>query len=270
MPSRVLWAVFRLSFRDLLCPPWLHDYIHETFWLDVYTMTIAWLQVIWWAFGPKEKLKVNSLKLKVLLPLLMLLLPLGMQAQDKRYTVRGVSFVMRQVKGGEFIMGTNDPKAEADERPANQVKVNDFYIGETEVTQELWEAVMGKNPSKHNGKQRPVEHVSYEDCLRFILELNRLTGKHFRLPTEKEWEYAAQHVQQAKGYMDGVREWCDSPYEEYTNPKNGFFIQLFRRQFRIVRGGSFQSTPYYIRITNRYPLVTWRRLQTVGLRLAMQ
>lgn len=271
------WVIFWLLFvnfnilpTDLLCPPWLHDYIHETFWLDVYTMTIAWLQVIWWAFGPKEKLKVNSLKLKVLLPLFMLLLPLGMQAQDKRYTVRGVSFVMRQVKGGEFIMGTNDPKAEADERPAHQVKVNDFYIGETEVTQELWEAVMGKNPSKHNGKQRPVEHVSYEDCLRFILELNRLTGKHFRLPTEKEWEYAAQHVQQAKGYMDGVREWCDSPYEEYTNPKNGFFIQLFRRQFRIVRGGSFQSTPYYIRITNRYPLVTWRRLQTVGLRLAMQ
>ena len=232
------------------------------------TPTTAWLQVIWWAMGPgKSKVEGQRSKVEGML-LLLLLLPLSMQAQDKRYTVRGVSFVMRQVQGGEFMMGTNNPQAEADERPAHQVKVNDFYIGETEVTQELWEAIMGKNPSKNNGKQRPVEHVSYDDCLVFIQQLNQLTGKHFRLPTEEEWEYAAQG-KKGRGYLDGVREWCDSPYEEYTNPKNGFFIQLFRKQFRVIRGGSFQSTPYYIRLTNRYPLVTWRRLQTVGLRLAM-
>lgn len=276
------WTIFWLLFvcfnilpTDLLCPPKIHNYIHETFWIDVYGMTIAWIQVIWWAMadgkvkGQRSKVEGQRSKVKGLLFLLMLLCTTSLQAQDKRYTVRGVSFVMRQVQGGEFMMGTNDTLAEADERPAHAVKVNDFYIGDTEVTQELWEAVMSKNPSKNNGEQRPVEHVSYDDSKVFIQRLNQLTGKHFRLPTEAEWEYAAQKVKQAKGYQDGVREWCDSPYEEYTNPKNGFFIQLFRKQFRVIRGGSFQTSPQNMRITNRYPLVTWRRLQTVGFRLAM-
>ncbi len=276
------WVIFWLLFvnfsilpTDLLCPPWLHDYIHETFWLDVYTMTIAWIQVIWWTVGP-ENLKLKTGGLKSLMFFLLLLLPATMQAQDKRYTVRGVSFVMKHVKGGCFTMGTNDQlEAEADERPAHPVRVGDFYIGDTEVSQALWLAVMGKNPSKNNGRERAVEHVSYNDCIVFIERLNQLTGRRFRLPTEEEWEYAARggHLS-VKGLglhniNDGVREWCDSPYEKYVNPQKGFFIQLFQKQFRVIRGGSFQSSSRNMRVTNRYPLVKWRRLQTVGLRLAM-
>ena len=79
--------------------------------------------------------------------------------------------------------------------------LSDYYIGETEVTQELWQAVMGSNPSYHSGNsQRPVERVSWNDCQEFIKKLNQLTGKNFRLPTEAEWEYAARGGNKSQGY----------------------------------------------------------------------
>ena len=110
-------------------------------------------------------------------------------------TVNGVSFIMVRVDGGTFTMGATDEQvndAESDEKPAHQVKLSAYSIGETEVTQELWQAVMGENPSDFKGNQRPVEQVSWGDCQDFIKKLNQLTGRKFRLPTEAEWEYAAR------------------------------------------------------------------------------
>ena len=75
-----------------------------------------------------------------------------------------------------------------------------YYIGETEVTQELWKAVMDDNPSYNKGDQLPVENISWEVCQTFIEKLNKLTNKHFRLPTEAEWEYAARGGNKSKGY----------------------------------------------------------------------
>ena len=86
------------------------------------------------------------------------------------------------------------------EYPVHSVTLSDYYIGETEVTQELWEAVMGSKPSKFKGSQRPVVQVSWNDCQEFIKKLNQLTGKHFRLPTEAEWEYAARGGDRSQGY----------------------------------------------------------------------
>ena len=78
----------------------------------------------------------------------------------------------------------------------------DYYIGETEVTQELWAAVMGNNPSRFTGNmQRPVENVSWNDCQTFIQKLNALTGANFRLPTEAEWEFAARGGRNSRGYQ---------------------------------------------------------------------
>ena len=119
-------------------------------------------------------------------------------------TVNGVSFNMIAVKGGTFTMGaTAEQGSEAsdDEKPTHQVTLSDYYIGETEVTQELWQAVMGSNPSYFTGNlQRPVESVSWDDCQEFIKKLNQLTGKTFRLPTEAEWEYVARGGSQSRGY----------------------------------------------------------------------
>ena len=119
-------------------------------------------------------------------------------------TVNGVSFNMIKVSGGTFQMGaTSEQGSDAydDERPVHSVTLSDYYIGETEVTQELWTAVMDNNPSEYKGTNLPVENVScWDDCQRFITKLNQLTGYTFRLPTEAEWEFAARGGNKSKHY----------------------------------------------------------------------
>ena len=121
------------------------------------------------------------------------------------FTVNGVSFQMVAIEGGTFTMGVDSVAVEqglanADELPAHEVTLSPYSIGQTEVTQELWQAVMGTNPSSFTGDlQRPVEQVSWEDCQEFIARLNALTGKNFRLPTEAEWEYAARGGSKSRG-----------------------------------------------------------------------
>jgi len=123
------------------------------------------------------------------------------------YTVNGVSFMMVPVDGGTFTMGVDSTAVETgvandDELPGHEVTLSSYMIGQTEVTQELWTAVMGTNPSSFTGDlQRPVEQVSWEDCQEFITRLNALTGKKFRLPTEAEWEYAARGGNKGTGCL---------------------------------------------------------------------
>ncbi|MBR0025280.1 MAG: formylglycine-generating enzyme family protein [Muribaculaceae bacterium] len=122
---------------------------------------------------------------------------------NQSFTVGGVSFTMIAVQGGTFTMGaTGEQGSDAydDEKPAHKVTVSSFSIGQTEVTQELWQAVMGGNPSEFKGAKRPVENVSWDDCQEFIRKLNAKTGKSFRLPTEAEWEYAARGGSRSQGY----------------------------------------------------------------------
>jgi formylglycine-generating enzyme required for sulfatase activity len=97
------------------------------------------------------------------------------------------------VKGGCFEMGDSFGDGGSDEKPLHEVCVDDFRIGRHEVTQELWQAVMGSNPSKFKGNgQHPVENVSWDDARDFIRNLNEKSGRSWRLPTEAEWEYAAR------------------------------------------------------------------------------
>ena len=155
--------------------------------------------------------------------------PLTMAFRDfnHTFTVNGVQFTMVEVGGGTFTMGaTSEQGSDAwdEETPAHQVTLSDYYIGQTEVTQALWEAVMGSNPSDHRGDNLPVEQVSWDDCQVFIQELNQLTGKQFRLPTEAEWEYAARGGRKSRGYkyaggnnIDSVA-WCDGNSGNETHP----------------------------------------------------
>jgi formylglycine-generating enzyme required for sulfatase activity len=132
-------------------------------------------------------------------------------------TVGDVSFTMIRVEGGTFQMGATSEQQNPDNnhaKPVHQVKLSSYYIGETEVTQELWQAVMGRNPSHNKGNSLPVEQVSWKDCQKFIKKLNQLTGLKFRLPTEAEWEFAARGGNNSKGYeysgsntLDNVA-WC--------------------------------------------------------------
>jgi formylglycine-generating enzyme required for sulfatase activity len=92
--------------------------------------------------------------------------------------------------------------AKKDEKPVHKVVLSDFYICKYEVTQSLWEDVMGSNPGRFFGDENsPVEKVSWFDCQKFIVKLNQITGKQYRLPTEAEWEYAARGGNRSEGYM---------------------------------------------------------------------
>ena len=148
------------------------------------------------------------------------------------FTIKGVSFKMIKVEGGTFTMGATEEQEDDAydwERPVYQVTLSDYYIGQTEVTQALWTAVMGDNPSDFKGDNLPVEQVSWDDCQTFIKKLNsllsnQLVGKHFALPTEAQWEVAARGGKQSKGYkyagsynIDDVA-WYDNNSGDMSHP----------------------------------------------------
>ena len=207
--------------------------------------------------------------------------------KNETFTVGGVTFKMVAVQGGTFLMGLEN--GEGWEKPVHQVTLSDYHIGETEVTQELWEAVMGTNPSYYEGSQLPVERVSWVDCQAFIAKLNTLTGKSFRLPTEAEWEYAARGGQKSHDYtysgsnnidevawytnnsgsqthnvkqkkpnelglydMSGnVWEWCSDWYGSYPSYGVTNPQGASSGEARVVRGGSWGSNARYCRVAYR-------------------
>lgn len=131
------------------------------------------------------------------------------------FTVNGVSFNMVKVEGGTFQMGATEGQPvqtgevwSAKNIPVHQVTLSSYSIGQTEVTAELWQAVMGSSPYSNNNEfvqavtsKLPVVHVSWNDCITFIQKLNTLTKKKFRLPTEAEWEFAARGGNKTLGYV---------------------------------------------------------------------
>ena len=139
---------------------------------------------------------------------------------------------MVYVEGGTFTMGATTEQtteANSDERPTHKVTLSDYYIGETEVTQALWSAVMGTNPSYFTGNNNPVEKVSYTDCIEFINKLNelfsgKLNGMKFALPTEAQWEFAARGGNKSRGYKYsgsnyiGDVAWYDNNSDSKTHP----------------------------------------------------
>lgn len=227
--------------------------------------------------------------------------------KDKVYTANGVSFKMIAVKGGTFQMGSDYSDDDDDEKPVHQVTLSDYYIGETEVTQELWTAVMGSNPSHFTGNmQLPVETVSWDACQTFISRLNELTGETFRLPTEAQWEYAARGGNKSKGYtysgsneidevawyddnsdemtyhvktkapnelgiydMSGnVWEWCSDWYGSYSSAAQTDPTGPATGYYRVMRGGSWVDDAMLCRVAIRGGSTPASAIVELGLRLA--
>ena len=122
------------------------------------------------------------------------------------------------VEGGTFVMGTDSVAfgVGRDETPAHKVTVSDYYIGKYEITQKQWKSIMGDNPSHYQEDENlPVENINFYDAVAFIRHLNDLTGLNFDLPTEAEWEYAAQGGKYGGGFI----------YSGSNNPENVAWYQ---------------------------------------------
>ncbi len=225
-------------------------------------------------------------------------------------TVNGVRYEMMMVYAGTFTMGaTSEMENPLDnEKPAHKVTLpNNYRMGKTEVTQALWKAVMGSNPSYFKGDNKPVECVSWNDCQKFISKLNAATGKNFRLPTEAEWEFAARGGNISKHYQysgsnnlndvawyDGnssstthdvaskqanelgiydmsgnVWEWCSDWYGSYSSNTQYDPAGPTSGSYRVYRGGSWNSYARLCRSSFRRGYAPDLRGSYYGLRLAL-
>ena len=129
--------------------------------------------------------------------------PINSLAEPLRSHLKKLMADMVLVEGGTYMMGNpdRDRNHEYAEDVPHEVTLSSFYICKYEVTEALWTAVMGSNPSYHKlGDNYPVEQVNWYDCQDFVEKLSELTGRHFRLPTEAEWEYAARGGKRSRGY----------------------------------------------------------------------
>ena len=226
------------------------------------------------------------------------------------FIAHNVMIEMVRVEGGTFTMGATAEQASdafSDELPTHKVTLSPFLIGKYEVSQTLWLAVMGENPSVNTGINLPVDNVTWNECQTFITKLNELTRKNFRLLTEAEWEYAARGGNKSKGYkysgsnnlgdvawyidnsnntshamgtkapnelgiydMTGnVMEWVSDWKGSYSSGAQTNPTGPDSGTYRVNRGGSYGNVERLSRITNRNSIDPNMSSKTMGLRLCL-
>ena len=232
------------------------------------------------------------------------------QISYQTFFANGVSFQMAKVVAGSFFMGATSEQQNpySYEKPKHKVTLTrNYYLGKTEVTQALWTAVMGSNPSSFKGDNKPVERVSWDDCQEFISRLNAATGKNFRLPTEAEWEFAARGGNNSRHYqysgsnnlfdvawytdnssyttqdvaskqanelgiydMSGnVWEWCSDWHGSYSSNHQYDPAGPTSGSSRVYRGGSWDFNARDCRSSIRCGSTPGFRDGSLGLRLAL-
>lgn len=227
------------------------------------------------------------------------------------FTVNGATFEMIKVEAGTFTMGCTSEQGSdcyGDESPYHRVTISsDYYIGKFEVTQELYQAVMGTNPSNWKAYDRPVENVSWNDAMEFCAELSRMTGRRFTLPTEAEWEYAARGGKKSTNakysgsssvanvaWYDGnsgsqthpvgklrpnelgiydmsgnVWEWCLDWKGDYSSASQTDPMGPGSGSYRVARGGSWNYDAKGCRVSDRNGSTPGNRFSTLGFRVVL-
>jgi formylglycine-generating enzyme required for sulfatase activity len=218
--------------------------------------------------------------------------------------VNGAEIEMLAIPGGNFLMGSpaTESGRDPDEGPQSNVTVPNYYMGKYEVTQSQYRAVMGANPSAFKGDDLPVDSVTWAEATEFCRKLSTLSGRHYRLPTEAEWEYAARagttgaptESADLTAWYDGnsgarthpvgqkeanhfglydiygnVWEWCQSKYKAYPYSATDGREDLQSVEVRVLRGGSWESAakacrPSYRRRVTPDPRSAGFRVVRVG------
>ena len=268
---------------------------NHALWISGGVLALVGIIFIWYLFSPNSK---N-------------LSPFATVGETIKIPVKnGINIEMVKVEAGTFMMGATSEMKDPDdeEKPVHQVTLtNDYYMGKYEVTQALWQAVMGSNPSNFKGDNLPVEKVSWNDCQEFISKLNSLTGRKFRLPTEAEWEYAARGGKKSRGYqysgssnisdvawyygnsdikphtvgtkqanelgiydMSGnVWEWCQDRYGSYSSSSQTNPTGSDSGSVRVLRGGGWFHYAEDCRLSYRVYNTPDDHINYLGLRLAL-
>lgn len=264
---------------------------------DIKSVTPGKKTIVWDVLSEQEKLVGENICFRV-----------TAFGGKRSFTVKGVTFNMIGVEGGTFTMGaTHEQESPSnDEKPTHLVALSSYYIGETEVTQELWQAVMGNNPSHFKSKTNPVENVSWNNCLEFVTKLNSFTSENFRFPTEAEWEFSARGGKKSNGYqysgsndlneiawyfnnsnktthhvatkvanelniydMSGnVMEWCQDDYGSYSYSLQENPKGSSYGSNKVVRGGCWDDY-FECRSSARENFLKSTKGSTIGFRLAL-
>lgn len=229
--------------------------------------------------------------------------------KDYTDTLFGVPLEMVYVEGGTFTMGgipgRDGDKIYGDEKPAHIVSLSSYYISRYPIKQELWEAVMGDNPSEFQDAANPVNNVNWTDAVDFCIKINLVSGQNYWLPAEAQWEYAARGGNRSRGTLysgsdilslvgcyhlsescatgqykpnelgiydmsGGVWEWCSDWFGEFSadsvsNPQGPEY-----GFFKILKGGSWCSEALGCRISHRTGGLTYEKSPSVGFRVVMR
>ena len=229
--------------------------------------------------------------------------------KDYTDTIFGVPLEMVYVESGTFTMGgipeRDGNKIYGDEKPAHTVYLSSYYISRYPIKQELWEAVMGENPSEFQNAKAPVSNVSWTDALNFCIKINLVSYQYYWLPTEAQWEYAArggnrsrntlysgsdmlslvgcyyqsapcatgQYKPNELGIYDmsgGVWEWCNDWFGEFL-PDSVFNPQGPEYGFhKVLKGGSWGSEALCCRISHRSGAMAHEKSSGIGFRVVMR
>ena len=209
------------------------------------------------------------------------------QVITETITANGVTFTMVLVECGTFTMGATAEQLD------EALLTNNYYICQTEVTRELWNAVLGNESSETPGNsQNPVVNVSLFDCATFVDKLSAITGRIFRMPTEAEWEFAARGGKLAAGNQNSgglihpvahkrpnelgiydmsgnVAEWCLDWYVHYDSEPQVNPIGPESGQTSVYRGGGCNSASTMCRVSARDGLDPYARANDLGFRVVM-
>ena len=220
--------------------------------------------------------------------------------------IAGVEMRFRYCVPGRFLMGS--PQSEFgrsnDEGPVHEVVfTRGFWMAEVPVTQRLWEAVAGGNPSEFKRADRPVEYVRWSDCDGWLRKANSMTGGlNLRFPTEAEWEYAARagtagprygdldaiawhrgnsaaETHEVKGkkanewglhdMLGNVWEWCSDWHGEYPTGRVTSPTGCSSGSYRVIRGGSWDCVAGDVRSAGRFGNHPGYRRSSLGFRPAL-